>query len=268
MALTPLKFSALPAAAALGGTEAIPAVQTAANVKTTPTAIKDFTMGFAMSKLGDTGVGLYTIKDIEHVQEPIITGTLLHLASSGSTSRFMLDSFGTSGSNLMAFRRARGTPSLPTAVQLNDTLGIFQAFGYGATGYSSGYRAGVVFWSAENWTDAAQGTKISLVTSSIGGTALTTVIDILSNSVTINAGVSIIHGTSVIVDNNRLFNLRSYTVATLPTPGTAGRVAWASNCRVFNGAGVQEGAGLGTGGLVTDNGTAWKIAGTNVTAVA
>nr|WP_295470266.1 hypothetical protein [Mesorhizobium sp.] len=67
---------------------------------------------------------------------------------------------------------------------------------------------------------------------------------------------------------NRLFNLRSYTVAALPTPGTAGRMAWASNCRVFNGAGTQEGAAAGTGGLVTDNGTNWKIAGTNVTAVA
>jgi hypothetical protein len=37
---------------------------------------------------------------------------------------------------------------------------------------------------------------------------------------------------------------------------------------VFNGAGVQEGAGSGTGGFVTYNGSAWKIAGTNVTAVA
>jgi hypothetical protein len=62
--------------------------------------------------------------------------------------------------------------------------------------------------------------------------------------------------------------LRSYTVAALPTPGTAGRLAYASNLRVFNGAGTQEGAGLGTGGQVVDNGTNWKIAGTNVTAVA
>lgn len=59
----------------------------------------------------------------------------------------------------------------------------------------------------------------------------------------------------------------SYTVAGLPA-GATGDVAWASNCRVFNGAGVQEGAAAGTGGLVTYNGTAWKIAGTNVTAVA
>lgn len=63
-------------------------------------------------------------------------------------------------------------------------------------------------------------------------------------------------------------NLPVYTVAGLPAAGTAGRMAFASNLRVFNGAGTQEGAGLGTGGTVVDNGTAWKISGTNVTAVA
>lgn len=61
--------------------------------------------------------------------------------------------------------------------------------------------------------------------------------------------------------------IASYTVAALPA-GTTGAMVFATNCRMFNGAGVQEGAGAGTGGLVTYNGTAWKIAGTNVTAVA
>jgi len=58
-----------------------------------------------------------------------------------------------------------------------------------------------------------------------------------------------------------------YTVATLPA-GTAGAQAYASDLRVFNGAGTQEGAAAGTGGMCTYNGSAWKIAGTNVTAVA
>jgi hypothetical protein len=58
-----------------------------------------------------------------------------------------------------------------------------------------------------------------------------------------------------------------YTVALLPA-GRAGDVVFATDCRVFNGAGTQEGAGAGTGGLVCHNGTAWKIVGTNVTAIA
>lgn len=62
-------------------------------------------------------------------------------------------------------------------------------------------------------------------------------------------------------------NLKSYTVATLPS-GSAGMLAFASNLRVYNGAGTLEGAGAGTGGVVSHNGTAWKIIGTNITASA
>jgi hypothetical protein len=61
--------------------------------------------------------------------------------------------------------------------------------------------------------------------------------------------------------------LKSYTVAGLPA-GAAGDTVFCSNCRVFNGAGTQEGASSGTGGVVTYNGSQWKIAGTNITAVA
>lgn len=60
----------------------------------------------------------------------------------------------------------------------------------------------------------------------------------------------------------------SFTVANLPGSAATGKTVWCSNCRVFNGAGVQEGLGAGTGGLVSYNGTAWKIAGTNITAIA
>lgn len=63
-------------------------------------------------------------------------------------------------------------------------------------------------------------------------------------------------------------NPRAYTVNTLPTAGNAlWDVLFASNCRTFNGAGTQEGAGNGTGALVFWNGTNWKIVGTNVTAI-
>jgi hypothetical protein len=44
----------------------------------------------------------------------------------------------------------------------------------------------------------------------------------------------------------------SFTVATLPTPGTPGRIAWASDAR-----NVTELPTAGTGCLVTDNGSAW-----------
>ncbi|TGD96480.1 DUF2793 domain-containing protein [Methylobacterium nonmethylotrophicum] len=57
----------------------------------------------------------------------------------------------------------------------------------------------------------------------------------------------------------------SYTVATLPTAGIAGRIAYASNGRASTGAGTFEAAGAGTGVLVTDSGSAWRVAGTTQT---
>ena len=59
-----------------------------------------------------------------------------------------------------------------------------------------------------------------------------------------------------------------YTVATLPTKAKVGDLAYASDCRVYNGTGTREGAGAGTGGLVTYSGSVWRVIGTNVTAAA
>lgn len=81
----------------------------------------------------------------------------------------------------------------------------------------------------------------------------------------IGATKAIFAGTSVTATT--FLKSGSFTVAGLPA-GTTGASVYCSNCRVFNGAGVQEGGGAGTGGRVDYNGTAWKIAGTNVTAVA
>ena len=57
----------------------------------------------------------------------------------------------------------------------------------------------------------------------------------------------------------------SFTVATLPAPGQTGRLVYCSNARMLSGFGQLEVAGSGSGGLVTDNGSAWKLAGTNLT---
>lgn len=118
----------------------------------------------------------------------------------------------------------------------------------------------------------------STVTFSNGGSMTGTWTDLGSvTTVDINGGTvdgaavgasSASTGRFTVLTATTTVNLPSYTVAGLPAAGTAGRMAFATNCRVFNGAGTQEGVGSGTGGLVVDNGTAWKIAGTNVTAVA
>ena len=66
------------------------------------------------------------------------------------------------------YRAARGTPSVPTAVQVNDILGGLAVRGYGATNFSGGGRGQVAFMAAENWNDGAQGTYLSIKTSALG----------------------------------------------------------------------------------------------------
>jgi len=73
-----------------------------------------------------------------------------------------------------------------------------------------------------------------------------------------------VSGSTSAVQLGGLMKLASFTVSTLPS-GSAGAIAFASDARVFNGAGTLEAAGSGSGGLLVHNGTAWKIAGTNQT---
>lgn len=59
---------------------------------------------------------------------------------------------------------------------------------------------------------------------------------------------------------------QTYTVAGLPSASVNRDVSvFCSNGRMYNGTGTLEGPGAGTGGLVTSNGTNWRIAGTNQT---
>ncbi len=72
-----------------------------------------------------------------------------------------------------------------------------------------------------------------------------------------------------IIDSSGRAVLRAYTVSALPGSGiAAGTLAYASNGRMFNGAGALEGASAGSGGIVCWNGSAWKVAGTNQTVAA
>jgi hypothetical protein len=51
--------------------------------------------------------------------------------------------------------------------------------------------------------------------------------------------------------------LKTYTVATAPT-GAAGDTIYLSDLRMYDGAGVRQGAAAGTGGIAVKNATAWK----------
>lgn len=94
-----------------------------------------------------------------------------------------------------------------------------------------------------------------------GSATGTATLNFLASNFAFN-GTLTLSGTATFLSTIRL---ASYTVATLPTAGITGRVAYASNGRAYNGAGTLEGAGAGTGTLVVDSGSAWRVAGTNQT---
>ena len=68
--------------------------------------------------------------------------------------------------------RARGNRASPSAVLSNDSLVSFNAKGYKATGWSNTV-GGLYVYAAENWTDTATGTYITLRGADTGGTAVT-----------------------------------------------------------------------------------------------
>lgn len=94
---------------------------------------------------------------------PIVNNIATFANLDGNPTRVTFDSFGTVGGNL-TYRLARGTAASQSATQLGDIFGVVSGFGYGATSYSGAARAQFRLVAAQNWSDTAQGTYISFLT--------------------------------------------------------------------------------------------------------
>jgi hypothetical protein len=101
-----------------------------------------------------------------------ITGAKLHLVGSSAPASILIDTF--SGVPQFIGRRAAGTASSPAALGGNTTLYQVGGYGRGATGYSNGARVSINMVSAEAWSDTAQGTRLSFLTTQSGTTTTTT----------------------------------------------------------------------------------------------
>ena len=193
------------------------------------------------------------------------SNVVMHIVGADTQStQIIMDSF-SAGPGFFS-RRSGGTLASPSAIASGNSIGSFNSAGrYDASNYS-GVTGSFNFMAEENFTSTAWGTKFTLGTTPIGGPVRTVGLTQWGS-----AGVSIGSALSDPGTGNLsvagAIQTGSFTVATLPA-GVAGRMVYCSNCRVFNGAGTQESGGAGTGGHVSYNGFAWKIAGTNVTAVA
>lgn len=99
--------------------------------------------------------------------QPPPAGTVFHIGGAdGTGQRLLFDGYG--NFLTMTFRRASGTAASPTALTSGVTVGAINAFGYGATAYTTTARASINFNTAEAWTDTAQGMVMTFRTTPIG----------------------------------------------------------------------------------------------------
>lgn len=209
-----------------------------------------------VAKAGDTMTGLLTINpgSISPLALPGDAAILRIVQTDNVQPRVLLDGYdaaGVLGVPNVIFRKSRYSASVVSAIQSGDSMGQFSWFGYGATGYSTSARAQVQGIATENWTDTAQGMRFGFRTTPNGTAASAEVLSIEQDGSLAMGGTG-----NTIIDANRLHRLRQYTVATLPTVGTAGRLAAVTdaNAPAYN-------ATVAGGGAVKipvyDNGTNW-----------
>ena len=121
---------------------------------------------------GDVGIG---------TTSPLV---LLHVSgSSGTPSGIIQGMAGSYGE--LTLRRADGTVGVPSAVQLNENLGVLNFSGYKATGWGAD-RAAITGVATENWTDAANGTELRFHTTLNGAVSASQKMVIANNG---NVGI-------------------------------------------------------------------------------
>lgn len=206
-----------------------------------------------VEKAGDTmtGVLVNNLGSVSYLAVSPVAGVNI-IGEVDAQSRILLDCYDSGGGHFsnFIFRKARYSAGNRAAVQNSDILGRFSWFGYGATTYS-GARTFVQSQATENWTDTAQGARFGFSTTPNGSTSQSERLGIEQDGSLSMGGAS-----NTVIDTNRIFRLRSYTVATLPTVGTAGRLA-----KVTDATAPTYNATVTGGGAVDvpvyDNGTNW-----------
>lgn len=177
--------------------------------------------------------------------------------TAGTNASFVATRFSNPAGNApnLTLIRSRGTPTASLPVNNGDTLGQVtyrSLITYGAPA-SAVINASIRGITTEAPTAAAAGAQISVYMCPIGSA-------VEAETLRINRATGLSYdGANVFLDQNRLFNLRGYTVATLPAAGVAGRRAYVTNALA-----PAYGAAVAGGGAVVipvfDNGVAWITA--------
>lgn len=125
---------------------------------------------------GAPNVNLTVVSNTQTASPPsagsLPAGTDLYiLGADAANTRITQDAYGSGNYPAYTGRQARGTAASPTASQTGDILAQYTGRGYGATGFASASNARIDMEAAENFTDTAQGSYISMHTTALGATS-------------------------------------------------------------------------------------------------
>jgi hypothetical protein len=147
------------------------------------------------------------------------------LYSNGSANNLEYQSFGNNNANSILFRSAKGTnttPLYPDGAAFALGQNQYQGWNESTSGWS-GTRANFKVETSEAWTATAQGTRFIISLTPSGSTTAAEVFRIS------DAGAIQMGGANTVISSARHHQLRSYTVAGLPSAATAGEMIYVSN---------------------------------------
>lgn len=148
--------------------------------------------------------------------------TVLRVANAdGANTRIAIETFG--GIPAFTYRRANGTNASKTQVLSGDQIFNIAGQGWHSGGAYTGGRVQLLGLASENWTSSAQGTEARLTSTPIGGTSATNDLRLAAS------GDLQLNGANTVITSSRHPQLRSYTVATLPSAAPAGHFIYVSD---------------------------------------
>ena len=171
-------------------------------------------------------------------------------STAGSGSAFVVSRWlaNTAGPQVILAKSRGATVGTFTALASGDRLGDLQWWGDNGAAMAVGSQ--IRAEATEAWSGTANGTRITLSAVAPTTTTLTEIARLEPAT-----GLSMF-GANPVIDANRLFRTRPYTVATLPTVGTSDRL-----CSVTDASAPTWNVTLAGGGAVRclayDNGTNW-----------
>ncbi len=180
--------------------------------------------------------------------------TLLTISSdvANVSNKIEIDTYGDQSTLGGAFigRFARGTPGSYTNVIQDDRLAVFGGLGYGSSGFSNSARGRITIDAAETWSDAAQGTHVSVWTTALGTNTP-------AESARFGAGANFVLYAGNVTVGNGYVRTQQVLVANLPTPLSGARsFVTDADTRVWGNVAV---GGAGNAVPVWADGSAWYI---------